>query len=261
MNFSKLFHSRILIAFFSACFALAFGGCEIVQQSYRTHPEFSARLGSPEAIVAAPSDIEIRQISTGGVSEQIDEYSEEANRLVAISLKGSNRSEERLSIETKAVSDVLREDFAETSALAKTVMRDVLVFSYHDILKGFEHKREDFRYSIGDVSAILDEMGGDQMLFIYGYDAFTTAGRKFVNGMLTVLSAAASGGNTAYVAQEGMGSVYAMLVDRNGDVLWLTQVFDPTLDLRKEKDIDRVVVQIFEDLGKAKAQSVDAKSE
>lgn len=227
---------------------LAFGGCEII--NYRSHPELNTRLKADSKLTAAPADIEISQISTGGVSEEVDEYSEEANRLIAVKLASSENGN---GLQTFTIADEKEEDYAEVIALAKTVMNQINVYAYHGFYPGFKHKEENFRYSIGDISDVLEDSGSDKMLFLFGYDAFTTSGRKFVNGLATVLSAAASGGQTAYIATEGTGIVYAMLVDKDGEVLWITQYFDAGLDLRKEKGIDTAVDAILADLAKAKA--------
>lgn len=228
---------------------LLLSGCEIID--YRSHPEMKSRMVAPLHMGAAPADIEISQISAGGVREEVDEYSEEANRLIAVKLASSNSEN---ALQTFSVPEEKADIYAEITGLAKTVMTQIMTYSYHGLYPGFKHKQENFRYSIGDISELLEGTDSDKMLFIFGYDAFTTSGRKFVNGLATVLSAAATGGQTAYVAMEGTGVVYAMLVDKDGEVLWITQHFDPGLDLRKQKGIDDAVDGILEDLAKAKVE-------
>lgn len=225
-------------------------GCEII--NYRSHPELHKRHNDNSVVMAAPTEIKISQISTGGVSEEVDEYSDEANRLFAIKLANQEGDQ---GFATFEISEDVQEEYTEIISLAKTVMQQILTYSYHGLYPGFKHKSDNFRYSIGDISKILETSGSDQMLFLYGYDSFTTSGRKFVNGLATVLSAAASGGNTAYIAQEGTGTVYAMLVDKDGEVLWITQHLNPSLDLRKEKDIDVATAAILVDLKKAKTNT------
>lgn len=236
---------------FVALFTLfILSGCEIID--YRSHPELQSRHNDASVVGTAPADIKISQISTGGVSEQVDEYSDEANRLFAVKL---SPAEGQSGFTTIEISEETEEEFTEVTSLAKTVMQQILAYSYHGLYPGFKHKTENFRYSIGDISSILTPSGSDQMLFVFGYDSFTTSGRKLINGLATVLSAAASGGNTAYVAQEGIGTVYAMLVDSDGEVLWITQHMDPGLDLRKEKGVDAAIKAILEDLEKAKTET------
>lgn len=225
-----------------ALLALLLGGCETVA-NYRTHPDFRSRIANGSNMVASPADIEIRQISAGGVAEEVDEYSEEANRLVAASL---NRPAIKTPVETIPISDELQDEYAEVATLAKTVAMQILYYSYWGNLPGFKHKSDNFRYSVGDISRLLEKSGGDQMLFIFGYDSYTTSGRKFVNGMMTVL--------IGYVALENTGGAYAMLVDRNGDVLWMTQHVDVSIDLRQPEHIDRVVDIFLADIERAKAE-------
>jgi len=222
--------------------SILLGGCETVE-NYRSHPEFKSRFNA-DTIQAAPADIEISQISAGGVPEEVDEYSEEANRLVATSLK---REQNKQKISTFQIPDILSDEYKETATLAKTVMLQILSYSYFGTLPGFKHKTENFRYSIGDISSLLEGTESDQMLFIFGYDTYATSGRKVVNGMMTVVF--------GYVALENTGGVFAMLVDRNGDVLWITQHLDVSLDLRKPEHIDKVVDIFLADLEKAKSET------
>lgn len=224
-------------------------GCEII--NYRSHPELQNRYKENNLTTAAPAEIKISQISTGGVSEEVDEYSDEANRLIALKLTDASSG---TALSQLTIPDTEQEEYTEAISLARTVMRQIIAYSYHGLYPGFKHKTENFRYSIGDISNILEPSGADHMLFVFGYDAFTTSGRKFVNGLATVLSAAASGGNTAYIAQEGIGTVYAMLVDKDGEVLWITQYTEPNLDLRKEKGIEAALAAILEDLEQAKTK-------
>lgn len=242
-------HSRFLYIT-AAILSLAFlSGCELI--NYRSHPELQSRYNDGSVVSAAPPEIKISQISTGGVSEEVDEYSDEANRLIAVRLTDEKGAAK---LPALAIPDSAQDEYTETISLAKTVMRQIIAYAYYGVYPGFKHKTEDFRYSVGDISGILEASGSDHMLFVFGYDAFTTSGRKFVNGLATVLSAAASGGNTAYIAQEGTGTVYAMLVDKDGEVLWVTQYTDPSLDLRKEKGIDVAVAAILGDLEKARTE-------
>ncbi len=231
---------------------LLLNGCVTTQPSYRTHPEFANRMANLQNPVAAPADISISRIGAGGVPEEIDEYSEEATRLFGVSLGNSASRGDSRSWSTIEVSPSNQEEFDEALQLAKTVFSDIIAFSYHGLYPGFEHKRRDFRYSVGDLSSLLDERQADALLFIYGADFFATTGRKALNGMLTVLSAAATG--TAYIGMDGSGYVCAMLVGRDGEILWIDQLFDATLDLRKPEDIDRVTATILASLKAAEQQ-------
>lgn len=231
-------------------------GCVTVAPTYRTHPEFANRIANLQNPVAAPADIKISRIGAGGVSEEIDEYSEEAIRLFSVSLSESANREAARKWSTIAAAPANQDELEEALQLAKTVFSDILAFSYHGMYPGFEHKRKNFRYSVGDLSSVLDEHQADALLFIYGTDYFATTGRKTLNGMLTVLSAAATG--AAYIGMDGSGFVCAMLIARDGEILWVDQLFETTLDLRKPEDIDRVVATILASLKAAEQQPATA---
>ncbi len=249
--------ARRLTAIVLSSAALLLGGCETIK-TYRTHPDFSERIAAMGAPAAFPAEIHIKRLATGGVPEEVDEYSEEATRLFAVSLSKAGLDGSDATFATIAIDSENQAEFDEVMALAKTVFSNMHAFAYFDQYPGFKHKVADFRYSVGDLSALLDGSQAEAALFIFGDDYFTTSGRKALNGMKTLLLAAAGVG---YVGMEGSGFVYAMLLSKDGEVLWVDQHLDTNLDLRQQKDIDQVVAYFTGNLRRAKEAALVAPAE
>lgn len=250
--------SRLLVRVSPAIAAALFlAGCETTAiKNYRSHPDFHARMGEAGKRVAAPADISIQEVGAGGVSEEIDEYSEEATRMFSARLDAERDADGALLWKAIEVPESQRAEYDDAAALARVALGDMLAYAYHPTYAGFAHKRASFRYSIGDVSSLLADSDADSILFIFGIDRYTTAGRKAINGVMTVLAAAATG--AVYVGTEGAGAVSALLVARDGEVLWMDHLLDLSLDLRQQADVDRVIATFLTDLNRAVADAAPA---
>lgn len=192
----------------------------------------------PKTLVVLPVNIEVVEVSAGGVEEKVPDWSTEASQSV---LKALSAVVQKQGLK-EAAAPQLAEKFAanvdEHVALYKLVVNTVWRLSW-------KHKIKRFDYSIGPgLRELADKTGADAAVLVYGREYVSTAGRKAraVVGHIPLINAF-----TGPAPQLGHSFVHIGVVDlRTGDLLWVNSEFRKgSTNLRDPDDAANMVKTIF----------------
>jgi hypothetical protein len=185
-------------------------------------PGFTA-LPKEAKVVVAPLDVELFELSAGGVMVPKADWTESANKNMGEALK---RKVASLGMASDFLSESLADEHAELLHLYGAVARSI---SLHHMggLK-LPTKDDKLEWSFGDSLRPLQQASGSRYaLFTWVRDSYASAERKVMMVGLTLLGVGVGGG-----AQFG----YASLVDlETGQVLWFNQLISVTGDLRDDR--------------------------
>lgn len=167
-----------------------------------------------------PADIEVYQLSAGGIKELIDEWSETAKRLTRESLQ--KHFAERYGFNIKFIEeDWLKENHKELWQVNKGLYQAVALSALLHAYPGpntFPSKVKNFDYTLGkEIQTLAQACGADALLFIHGIDHEATAGRVALFWWNVLMGVA-----TGVTVLPTNPSFMAMgLVDsKSGDVEW-----------------------------------------
>jgi len=219
---------KILLLVLLICFI---PGCAT---THRTNPKFAKYFETPKKVAIVTPDIKINKLTAGGVSELIDEWSEQAKGKVLSAMQSELKKfpyitvlrldEEKLNTQDK---DFFKEEKGLFNALAYSIVA-------HTYLPGstFQHKISNFDYTFGEeISKLSMKAQSDALLFCAGTNYIWTAGRVCL-ATAGILVTAVTG--VAVIVPAGPEWLAVSLVDaKTGDVLWFDYVILPG-DLRDE---------------------------
>lgn len=194
----------------------------------------------PKKVVVLPVDVEIIEVTAGGVEEEVPAWSAEASKHVARSVSAAIEADTTLQEVTMSrVSGDSAENLEEHLALYRLVINTATGV-------GWEHKIRHFDYSIGPgLAALQRTTGADAAIMVYGRDYVSTAGRKAkaVAGNLPIVSIF-----TGPPPELGHSFIHISVVDlKTGDLLWMNSDFRKgATTLRDPGDSDKVVETIFD---------------
>lgn len=191
-------------------------------QSRNLAPGFTA-LPKDAKVVVAPLDVELFELSAGGVLAPKADWTAAANQHMGAALK---RKAASLSLASHALSEAAADEHAELLHLYGAVARAVSM--HHMGAFKLPTKEDRLDWSFGDSLRPLQQASGARYaLFTWVRDSYASAERKVMMVGLALLGVGVGGG-----AQFG----YASLVDlETGQVLWFNQLLSMTGDLRDEK--------------------------
>lgn len=194
----------------------------------------------PKKVVVLPVDIEVVEVTAGGVEEAVPDWSKEASRSVFKALSAAIRKQQGLGeVTAPRLSGAAAANIDEHLALYKLVVNTASKI-------GWEHKVRRFDYGIGPgLRAFADKTGADAAIMVYGRDHASTAGRKAkaVLGHIPILNIFTGPAPTL-----GHSFVHIGMVDlRTGDLLWMNSKYrDGGTNLRDPEDAAKMVNEIFE---------------
>lgn len=194
----------------------------------------------PKKVVVLPVDIEVVEVTAGGVEEKVPDWSREASQSVFKALSTAIRKQQGMSeVTAPRFSGNSAASFDEHLALYKLVVNTASKI-------GWEHKVRRFDYGIGPgLRAVADQTGADAAIMVYGRDHASTAGRKAraVAGHIPIINIF-----TGPAPQLGHSYIHIGMVDlRTGDLLWMNSEFrDGSTNLRDPDDAAKMVNEIFE---------------
>jgi hypothetical protein len=202
----------------------ALAGCAAPVQ--RQAPELRREAGKIPRIVLMPLDVELAQLTAGGLAEPHAEWTEAALKHMRAALDEEARARNVKLVdfhhERGAPED--RETSLDLVKLHRAVGGAVLV---HQYLPGLALPSKDgkFDWSLGpSVAAIARAHEADYAMFLYVRDSYATAGRVAVIVIGALLGAGVPGGS-----QVG----FASLVDlKTGDIVWFNRLVRAQGDLR-----------------------------
>lgn len=186
-------------------------------------PGFSA-LPKDAKVAIAPLDVELFELSAGGVLVPKADWTEAAGRHMGTALKSKVAA---LGLGSQFIDDKVADEHAELLRLYGAVARAI---SWHHMggLK-LPTKEDRLDWSFGDSLRPLQQATGARYaLFTWMRDSYASAERKAMMVGLALLGVGIGGG-----LQVG----YASLVDlESGQVLWFNQSISASGDLRDEKN-------------------------
>ena len=160
---------KYLVFLLVPCILFSPLGCAVIKS--RTHPEFEARYKNIETFGLIPPDIEIYELTAGGVRELKDEWSDMGKENVINALM-KKLKEKEIKVETFTKDEIME----ETLALYRAVSMCIELHTQGPW--SFPEKQKNFDYSIGSIEKILKENDVDALMIIYGSDEDTTGGRQ-----------------------------------------------------------------------------------
>jgi hypothetical protein len=229
-----------LLSLGTVVFALVvLAGCAAPVQ--RQTPELRRETGKTPAIVVMPLDVELAQLTAGGMQEPHAEWTEAAHKHMraALDVEAKAREVRLVAFDPDRGTPEDRETSLELTRLHRAVGGAVLV---HQYLEGFAlpSKEGKFDWSLGpSVAAISRSHQADYALFLFVRDSYATAGRVAVIVVAALLGAGVQGGT-----QVG----FASLVDlRTGDIVWFNRLVRPQGDLRTPEAAGETVKALVSD--------------
>lgn len=194
-------------------------------ESRNLAPGFVA-LPKSAKLVIMPTDIELFQVSAGGIMEPKADWTEAANKHFRAALVERKKS---LGVAAMELSDKDADDTAEINTLHAAVARSIQL---HHFGPGFLHlptKGGQLDWSMGEpVRIIKEKTGADYALFSWIRDSYASAERIAATIALAIVGIGIHPG--------GMQTGYASLVDLNtGRVVWFNQLQRATGDLRERE--------------------------
>ena len=227
---------KYLVFILIPCLLFSPFGCAVIKS--RTHPEFEARYRNIETFGLIPPDIEIYELTAGGVRELKDEWSDMGKENVINSLM-KKLKEKDIKVETFTKDEIME----ETLALYRAVSMCIELHTQGPF--AFPEKQKNFDYSIGSIEKTLEENNVDALMIIYGSDEDTTGGRQALIA-LGVLASIATG--VAVAPRAGITTMDVALVDPSGTILWYkNKSSGASHALKKPEDATSFVEDIFSD--------------
>ena len=194
----------------------------------------------PKKVVVLPVNIEVLEVTAGGVKEEVPAWSAEASKNVLQSLSAAIKKDPtlkevrapRFSKKSSAVVD-------EHMALYKLVVNTASSV-------GWQHKIRRFDYGIGPgLTSLRRQTGADAAVMVYGRDHVSTAGRKAkaVAGNIPILNIF-----TGPPPKLGHSYIHIGVVDlKTGDLLWMNSEYrEGASNLRDYDDANEIIAEIFE---------------
>lgn len=203
------------------------------------------RDGQSVRLLLMPVDVELSELSAGGMPEPNAEWTAKAEKFINEILREEMRKRNAsfaVYEKTDRDSDV-NSDLVQVQKLHGAVGKTILV---HTLVPGFElpNKKGKFDWALGaKVRELHERYSADYALFIYLRDSYTSSGRA-----VAIFLAAALFG---VALQGGVQVGFATLVDlRTGDIVWFNRLARGTGDLREKVPAEETVSVLLEDFPK-----------
>jgi hypothetical protein len=182
----------------------------------------------PIKIILFRPDVEVSSLGVGGLPTPNPDWTADARRYFLAALKNNNNSRANQIVELGELTGDDAAYAAEYQSLFKAVGTAAFTHGFLAKLpsKKMANGKYKFDWTLGPGAKRLSEIGGGNYgLFVYGYDAYATAGRK----MFQFIMAAAVG----YLPPGGQHLSYASLVDLDtGNIVWFNFYANKKGDIR-----------------------------
>jgi hypothetical protein len=231
----------VLLATLALASLLA-GGCAQTTAAART--ETWQRIPSTARVLLMTPDIELAELSAGGVLEPKAEWTERARALVVEALRAEIGARNARLVPYQPPGDGSRRTYQhdQLRKLHDAVGQSILVHHY-----GFPklpNKDGKFDWTLGEgVSVLREDAEADYALFVFVRDSYASAGRKAAMVGVAILSLGRA------VIGGGVQVGFASLVDlKTGDLVWFNRLIDPQGDLRDAAPAREAVKKLLADL-------------
>lgn len=225
--------------------AIALTGCATGQTSVHRDVSGSANHPLPKKVLLLPVEIRVHEISVGGVVEKVDDWSKQASTSAVRYVKSLATSSGAFQIvESPALNSEDKVQLDQHVALYEVVAGSAYLASASQF-GPWRERAKDFDYTLGPgLKPLADHTGIDAAMIVIGTDYISSAGRKAAMVMGTLLAVATG---VVLVPQGGISFVSVGVVDmRTGSLLWFGTDQSGTTDLRNEKDLHRMLEQMFQ---------------
>lgn len=202
---------------------LALAGCATEVQ--RQTQELRRESGRTPTIVVMPLDVELSQVTAGGMQEPHAEWTEAAHKYMraALTEAATGYKVRLVEFQPERGAPEDRETSLELVRLHRAVGSAVLLHQYLGLT--LPSKEGKFDWGLGpSVAAISRSHEADYALFLFVRDSYATAGRVAVIVVAALLGVGMPGGT-----QVGFASVVDL---KTGDIVWFNRLLRPQGDLR-----------------------------
>lgn len=198
-------------------------GC--AAQVQRQAPELRREAAKTPRIVVMPLDVELAQLTAGGLEEPQAEWTEAAlkHMRAALAEEAKSRNVVLVDFQPERGTPEDREASRDLVKLHRAVGTAVMLHQY----AGYTLPSKDgrFDWSLGPaVESIARSHDADYALFLFVRDSYATGGRVALMVIGAALGAIVPGG-----AQVGFASVVDL---KSGDIVWFGRLVRPHGDLR-----------------------------
>ena len=228
---------------------LFLSACATSPASYRTNPQLNEKLKTTKRITVIPLEIEVCELSAGGIREKIDQWCAQAKNNVMTAIHNELNVKPLLFVKPfheGMLSEDQRSNLDETRALFDVVVLSILTHTYGTPEQRFPDKIENFDYALGDeVGELSKEV--DALLLVRCLDIIPTTGKKALETGKLILGALVG---VAMPVNMGGHLVSIALVDaKTGSIIWYNQHGSGfSADLRDPIKTTTIVKKILADL-------------
>ena len=226
-------HFRRLSGAAVSSFALALAilsGCAVTTPQQQV-TELRRSVPNPK-IVLMPIDVELSELTAGGVLEPKAEWTQQASELLIRSLREEKKRMvfELIDFTTVKAEPAAAEKLDQLNKLHGAVGKSILINRFIKL----PNKGEKFEWTLGtEVNALRDKAGADYALFVFIRDSYASDARK-----AAIVAAALLG--VGLPAGQQLG--FASLVDLDtGNIVWFNQLSRGTGDLRTAEPASETV--------------------
>jgi len=224
--------------------ALAVGLAGCTQTKTFVHDKVPARpAGGVEVLLLEP-DIELSEISVGGIAFPKADWTERGRSNVNAALAQIMQNKNAQLIYYEAPGDAPPEHpYNQILKLHEAVGGAILNHKYNNnALLALPTKKDKFDWTLGpDVQQLSEVYAADYALFVYFRDSFSSGGRMAMTVVVGAL--------TGLVLPSGYQVGYASLVDLNsGDILWFNVLFSEVGDLRDAASAAETTENLLDEL-------------
>jgi hypothetical protein len=230
---SELLFCLISLIFFSAC----------ATSSAKYSVETLEKNRGQTKMLFMPLDMQLYEISVGGVPELKAEWTEKGKKNVSDAVNKFLMSNQSLSLAQFNSSENESEAQAQLFRLFG-VVGEAIYLHYHHPYNALPSKKE-FQWSLGDTTDVIrDEYGADYALFVRMNDQFSSGGRVAL-GIIT-------GALFGVVPHAGMQTGFAYLVDtKTGEVVWFNFLRSASFgDVREPESAKKAIATLLSEFPK-----------
>lgn len=214
------------------------GGC--VQAATARRTEKWERIPATARVVLMPPDIELSEISAGGVIEPKAEWTERAKGYVTEALRAELGARNAHLVAYQPPTDPAREQTHVQLVKLHDQVGGAILVHHYGLLK-LQNKEGKFDWSLGQGTGVIrEDAEADYALFVFLRDRSASPGRVAAMVGLAILGVGIPGGG-----QFG----FASLVDlKTGDLVWFNRLINPQGDLREPTPAREAVKKLLADL-------------
>ncbi len=238
----KNLHRQLWNCLILAVASTAFFGCVTTKPLLQAElPEIPGRA----RVLLLPADIELSELTAGGVLEPKADWTKLAKQHVTKALSEELKAtNDNLIIYEPPVENPMAEHMHQQLIKLHTAVGQTIVL--HKILgpqlaMELPTKKDKFDWTLGRNAQMLrDGTDADYGLFLHVRDSYASAGRVAVIIVAALLRVGVSGGQQV---------MFASLVDlKTGDLVWFNLLAREAGDLRTEENAREAIKELLEDL-------------